>query len=353
MGLFTKRIGTVFLKETSDTSEYIEKLEELKKQAPDEVKKRIEKQISNASYGERGEQNIAFQLKNSGLDMYVLHDIFLMYGEMSAQIDYLVITRKHVYVIECKNLYGNIEIDNKGTFIRNCQIGGKWIKEGMESPITQNQRHMLVLKELRKSSKGNFLTKMLFEKNFESTYKSIVVLANSKTILNDRFAKKEIKEQVIRADQLIEYIKNTDAMSNDSSMNDEAMLNLAQFYLENNQRKKSDYTLQYQRLLQEIEEEVNNQENPEVVIQDEATEVTEVIEPDMEELIKRLKSFRLEQSRKEGIKPYYIFNDAQMNDLLQKSPKSKEDLLKVSGFGNVKVEKYGDRILKILNKEGQ
>ena len=42
-----------------------------------------------------------------------------------------------------------------------------------------------------------------------------------------------------------------------------------------------------------------------------------------------------------------------MNDLLQKSPKSKEDLLKVSGFGNVKVEKYGDRILEILNKEGQ
>ncbi|MCI7791713.1 MAG: HRDC domain-containing protein [Lachnospiraceae bacterium] len=27
--------------------------------------------------------------------------------------------------------------------------------------------------------------------------------------------------------------------------------------------------------------------------------------------------------------------------------------MKVSGFGNVKVEKYGDRILKILNKEGQ
>ncbi|MBQ2922235.1 MAG: hypothetical protein IJE60_03950 [Tyzzerella sp.] len=60
----------------------------------------------------------------------------------------------------------------------------------MESPITQNQRHMLVLKELRKDSKGNFLTKLLFEKNFENTYKSIVVLANPKTILNDRYAKK-------------------------------------------------------------------------------------------------------------------------------------------------------------------
>lgn len=197
------------------------------------------------------------------------------------------------------------------------------------------------------------MTKMLFEKNFESIYKSIVVLANPKTILNDRFAKKEIKEQVIRADQLIQYIKNTDAMSNDSSMNDEVMLNLAKFYLENNQQKKSDYTLQYQQLLQEIEVDVNNQENPEVVIQDDAEEVTEVFEQDIEEQVKRLKSFRLEQSRKEGIKPYYIFNDAQMNDLLQKSPKSKEDLLKVSGFGNVKVEKYGDRILEILNKEGQ
>lgn len=45
MGLFAKEIGTVFLKETSDAAEYIEKLEMLKKQAAGEVK--VEK------YGDR------------------------------------------------------------------------------------------------------------------------------------------------------------------------------------------------------------------------------------------------------------------------------------------------------------
>lgn len=352
MGLFTKKIGTVFLKETSDVAEYIEKMEKLKEQASDEVKKKIEKQINPAAYGEQGEQNIAFQLRNSGIDMYVLHDIFLAYGEMSAQIDYLVVTRKHVYVIECKNLYGNIEIDNRGNFIRSCQIAGKWMKEGMESPITQNERHMLVLKELRKSSKSNFLTKMLFEKNFETMYKSIVVLANPKTILNDRFAKREVKEQVIRADQLIQYIKNTDASSNDTSMNEEEMHKLALFYLNHNQQKSSDYTLQYQKLVQDVEKKTINPIEEEVTIREDKVEISAVQE-EREELINRLKAFRLEQSKKEGIKPYYIFNDAQMNDLLSKAPKNEEDLLEVSGFGKVKVEKYGDIILEILRGKGQ
>lgn len=44
MELFTKKIGTVFLKETSDTAEYIQKLELLKEQAAGEIKKEIEKE---------------------------------------------------------------------------------------------------------------------------------------------------------------------------------------------------------------------------------------------------------------------------------------------------------------------
>ena len=108
-------------------------------------------------------------------------------------------------MLECKNLIGNIEIDNRGNFIRNYELSGKRVREKMYSPLTQNQRHLLVLKEVRKSNKGNFLTKLIFEKSFEDNYKSVVVLANPKTCLNDRFAKKEIKQQVIHADQLIAY----------------------------------------------------------------------------------------------------------------------------------------------------
>ena len=40
-----------------------------------------------------------------------------------------------------------------------------------------------------------------------------------------------------------------------------------------------------------------------------------------------------------------------MEDLLKKMPKTKDELLNVSGFGTAKVNKYGDEILKILWKK--
>ena len=41
----------------------------------------------------------------------------------------------------------------------------------------------------------------------EERYQSIVVLANPKTVVNDRYARKEVNSQVIHIDQLITYIK--------------------------------------------------------------------------------------------------------------------------------------------------
>ena len=68
-----------------------------------------------------------------------------------------------------------------------------------------------------------------------------------------------------------------------------------------------------------------------------------------DELIAILKKFRLETSREEKIKPFYVFNDAQMNELIEKRPRTKEELLSVSGFGPVKVEKYGEQLIKLLS----
>ena len=46
---------------------------------------------------------------------------------------------------------------------------------------------------------------------------------------------------------------------------------------------------------------------------------------------------------------YYIFNDETLEDILNKMPKTKEELLKVRGFGKVKVNKYGEEIIGVLN----
>lgn len=398
MGLFSKKIGQIFLKETGDAEVFIEKMEKLQERAGGAVKKEIEKQLKIARYGELGERNIAFELKNSGIDMYVLHDLFLEEGALSAQIDYIVITRKHIFIIECKNLIGNIEIDNTGAFIRSFELYGKKVREGIYSPITQNQRHLMVLKEIVKSSKSNFITKAMFEKSFEQNYKSIVVLANPKTCLNARFAPKEIKNQVIRADQLISYIKEQEKLGSEVQSNSsEEMRKLAEFFLEQNRPNQSDYAKKYEEIVAEMEKEKSEKQasegqngkpeklagdeeskNTEEMInlekeseefvdgeqnkkfaetvnmkQNEKTEGQKEIDIDankQEELVQRLKKFRLEQSRKEKVKPYYIFNDAQMRDLIEKNPKNNEELLEVSGFGKIKVEKYAEEIFKILSE---
>jgi superfamily II DNA helicase RecQ len=62
------------------------------------------------------------------------------------------------------------------------------------------------------------------------------------------------------------------------------------------------------------------------------------------------KAYRLDKSREEKIKPYFIYNDNQLKDLIAKMPRNKEELQTVSGFGEVKANKYGDDILKIIKK---
>lgn len=363
MGLFSKRMGPVFLKETNEADTYIEKLQDLIRKASGNAAKEIEKQINWMIYGKKGESNVAYELKNSGMDMYILHDIYLQYRDLSAQIDYLVITRKHTYIIECKMLSGNIEIDNTGAFIRYYKYSGKSYRKGMYSPVTQNKRHLQVIKEIWMHYRENIFTRKNFEKNFDTNFHSIVVLANPETCINMKYAPKDIKEQVIRADQLITYIRQKDSDSkNDLSNRD--MLDAAEFYLSQHKPNKLDYSLKYEEFLRTANTNPHSTEEKEIISKRTTTPYTAKIEATQtytpaktksnedsdnnEILINHLKDFRLKQSRREGIAPYLIFNNAQMDDLIAKMPHTPDELLKVSGFGITKVNKYGESILKIL-----
>ncbi|MDQ0902336.1 MULTISPECIES: HRDC domain-containing protein [unclassified Paenibacillus] len=66
-------------------------------------------------------------------------------------------------------------------------------------------------------------------------------------------------------------------------------------------------------------------------------------------LREELTTFRLQTSREEQIKAYYIFNNAEMDDMIAKYPRTENELLEVKGFGKVKVGKYGSAILNIFN----
>lgn len=336
MGFFHKMSEPVFLKEDSHTEEQLEKLQALEPMLNEEGKAKLRQDIRCLEAGRIGEQNIAFELKNSHMPMYIIHDLHLKDGDLTSQIDYLVVTRKLCFVIECKNLYGDIEIDNQGAFVRTIEFGRQKKKEGIYSPITQNQRHMALLKKLRLEQSKGFLSRLFREKNFEQDHRAIVVLANPKTVLRAQYAKKEVKSQVIRGDQLVDFIRESCRNSKAAELNDKELQNWAQSYLELDQENESDYLKKYEAY--KIKEESKKDS------------LSLSGSKDKEQLRKELKSYRWTTSQAEGIKPYFIFNDKQMMDLIDKFPSTKEELKQVSGFGDVKVQKYGEEILHILER---
>lgn len=117
MNFFNKLKEPVFLKESSDAQRQMTVLKALEPRLSLEGKKILLQDIKYLEYGIRGEEQIAYELKNSHMPMYVLHDVYLETDDLSAQIDYIVVTRKICFLIECKNLFGNIEINSKGEFI--------------------------------------------------------------------------------------------------------------------------------------------------------------------------------------------------------------------------------------------
>ena len=135
-----------FYKADSDSKKQLERLQQLCATAPDRVKPKIERDMKLLAYGIAGEESVAFELNNSYLPIIVLHDLRLEHEELSVQIDYLIITTKFCLVVECKNLFGNLEVNSRGEFIRELDFNGKRKKEGIYSPITQNVRHMEMIK---------------------------------------------------------------------------------------------------------------------------------------------------------------------------------------------------------------
>ena len=256
MGLFSKP-EVVILKESSDAKQYLNRLEELREQLPDTSKmlKELDKEIMMVKAGIDGEDAIMFELKNSGMDLVVLHDIYIEAPSGNgAQIDFYVIAPHVSVIIECKNLYGNIEINNKGDFIRTFSYGGKSYKEGIYSPITQNERHLQVLKECKLEDAG-IIGKASINMFFEDFYKSLVVLANPKTVVNDRFAKKEVKSKVIRVDQLISALKeiNSDASKKNSRLSMSEMLKHGEGMLQRNREERKDFFEKFEKLKAECD----------------------------------------------------------------------------------------------------
>ena len=79
-----------------------------------------------------------------------------------------------------------------------------------------------------------------------------------------------------------------------------------------------------------------------------------MIRPPEEELLNELKSQRLLFAIEEGVPSYHIFSDETILELAQKQPQSLIALKQITGLGEKRIEKYGEKLVNlIVNYQGK
>lgn len=318
---------TVFLKNSNDLQERFNALQKLNEEYPNNEE--ILSELFIIKKGLDGEDEISYQLKKANIGMYVLRDIKLKYEDLTAQIDYIVITPYYTYYIECKNMVGNITVTDKGDFIRELIIKGKKIKKGMYSPLRQVEQQREVVRKIW-NSKATMVNKLFGSKNFDYFRRVLVVAANKDTIINTDKAPKDIKYKVLRADSLVRQL-NYDIEhrgKDDYRDSQNGMKEIAESYLKLSLEENIDYYLYYKNKFN-LKEELETADS----------------------LKDRLLELRKERSNSMNIPAYYIFTNDELDKLVELRPKSIEELKNANILTPIKIKVHGEKILEEINRK--
>lgn len=316
---------TIFYKEDSDLQDRYDALLKLNKEFPNNDNLLFELFI--AKKGLEGENEIAYQLKKSNIGMYVLRDVKVKYQDLSAQIDYVVLTPLYTYYIECKNLIGNITVNEKGDFIRELYINGKTIKKGMYSPLRQVEAQREVIRKIWESH-ASTITKLFNSRSFNKYRKVLVVASNKETILDTKKAPSDIKYKVLRADSLVRQIEyDFDHRDSDEVLTTKKVLEeAAESYIEISYKEKIDYYEFYKRKYCSNLKKTND------------------------DLKEELIEFRKNRSKEMNIPAYYVFTNDELDKLIELKPKTIDELKKLNILTPIKIKTHGEKILEIIKK---
>ena len=317
---------TVFYKENSDLQNKYDALKKINDEYPNNDD--ILSELFIVKKGLDGENEIAYQLKKAHIGMYVLRDIKVKYEDLTAQIDYVIITPVYTYYVECKNLVGNITVTDKGDFIREFSINGKKIKKGMYSPLRQVEAQREVIRKIWESN-SSAIKKFFASKNFDYYRRILVVAANQDTILNTNRAPKEMKYKILRADALIRQIEyDIDHRGNDEYLESKkGMEEMAKSYVDLSAKEEINYYDYYK------EKYCNNNS---ISIKD--------------DLKDKLIEFRKNRSNEMNIPAYYVFTNEELDKLVELRPKTVEELKNANILTAIKIKTHGEEIIKTINK---
>lgn len=317
---------TIIYKENSELQDKYNALKKLVEEYPNN--KNLLKQLYIVKKGLEGENEIAYQLKKAHIGMYVLRDMKFKYEDLTAQIDYIVITPVYIYYIECKNIIGNITVTEKGDFIKETIINDKKSKIGMYSPLRQVEAQREVIRKIWEK-KISSVKKLFASKKFDFYRRVLVVAANHETILNTKNAPTDIKHKVLRADALVRQIEYEFEHRNkdDYLETKKGMEEIANTYINLSVKEKINYYDFYK------EKFCNNKAIS--------------FNNDLKE---RLILFRKNRASEMKIPAYYIFTNDELDKLVELSPKTIEELKNANILSPIKIKTHGNLIIEEINK---
>ena len=291
--------------------------------------KKTEQQIKYLKIGKAGENALLFELTNSFLPFMILHDVYIEHKGLNAQFDFIVVTRQFILVIEVKKYYGNITVNEKGEFIRTVNRGTRTVfKEGMYSPIRQVERQVEVLRSM-----------LVDHEIIERTpIRYAVAFANEKTVIDLKKAPLDIKDKVFRNDGIVTYLKTELSKKSPVHFLDKRMQDLAEYI---NEQHLDKY------VMEESDEEKTSfyteKEIPIVAVVEEKP-----ITISNEDLEVKLKEFRKKAADDSGRKAFHIFTNKTLDELVEKKPTSLENLRKITGIGDKRVEEFGIGLVALI-----
>lgn len=339
---------TIFYKENSDLQNKYDALKQLNEEYPNNEELLSELYIIKK--GLDGENEIAYQLKKAHIGMYVLRDIKVKHEDLTAQIDYVIITPVYIYYVECKNLIGNITVTEKGDFIREFTVNGKKIKKGMYSPLRQVEAQREVIRKIWES-KISTVGKIFAAKHFDYYRRVLVVAANHDTILNTNKAPKDMKYKILRADSLVKQIEYEleHRNSNDVFSTQKDMEASAKSYLDIASKEETNYYNYYKEKFCLISSVNNSEEKTQDVSNDKNSkkERPQTFSSN-DDIRKKMIAFRKSRSTELKISAYYVFTNDELEKLLEVKPTTIKDLKNSNILPPIKIKTHGQQIIDVL-----
>lgn len=297
-------------------------------------------QILLFKIGELGESKVLDELKYSFYPMNIIKDISINIGEFHCQIDFLIITKKSIYLIECKNNGANLKIDSNGSFYL--------VKEGKKnrifSVLNQIERQKMILEQLDFDVDIKNIQPIIVYANEETgiEIEDETILRGIDVInldrLNSLIREKEKDLEEIYTEEEIEKIKN--------KLLDPILKNSD--YVEENSKKWDEFELRMQ-----LEKNINEKKALEKIAERNSTKSiksnNDGSKISRDEFGEILEKYLIRKSEKLGVTTTSLMTEMMKDEVLEKMPTTVAQLSKLLVSNSVFFHKISSDLLSMIN----